>query len=70
MYEYECQNCGKKYYSSAEFSQMYEKERFCDECGYVIFYSVEELKNWFDNEEWLKKEYSELEKTINKYFKR
>ena len=62
MYEYECLGCGKKYYFSVEYKNLINK--FCDECGDYIFYTVEELKEHFDNEEWLKEQYSELEKIV------
>jgi len=66
MYEYECLGCGKKYYSAVKFSDMYEKDRICGECGDYIFYSPEELILHKDNEKWLKKEYSVLEKLLNR----
>ena len=64
MYEYECLGCGKKFYSTAEYSQLkgYKK---CDACGDYIFYSVDELIKHFNEEEWLKQEYEALEKIIH-----
>jgi|GEM_PF-6787528 len=64
MYEYECLGCGKKYYSSVEYSRMKESWKYCDVCGDYIFYSVDELKN--RPEDWLKREYGALEKILNK----
>ena len=63
MYEYVCLGCGRKFYSATEYSMM-EGSKKCDICGDYIFYSVEELQEHFDDKEWLKREYNELEKII------
>ena len=63
MYEYVCLGCGKKYYSATEYSRLNGSKK-CDVCGDYIFYTVEELQEHFDDEEWLEREYSELEKIV------
>ena len=65
MFEYECLGCKKKYYSSIEYSLMYNENRRCKVCGDSIFYSIESLKPYFKKIKWLKREYKSLEDYIN-----
>ncbi len=64
MYEYECIRCGKKSYSSSEYSYLKKKYKYCDNCGDYIFYSQREIERHRDYKGWLERESSALEKFI------